>query len=56
VNFVVLVGNPKPQSTTLEIARLAAEAVSRHAGPRAWPSSNRTPFGRTTCSTHERSR
>jgi FMN reductase len=32
VNFVVLVGNPKPQSTTLEIARLAAEAVSRHAG------------------------
>jgi FMN reductase len=32
VTFVVLVGNPKPQSTTLQIARLAAEAVSRRAG------------------------
>jgi FMN reductase len=32
MTFTVLVGNPKPQSTTLRIARLAAEAVSGRAG------------------------
>jgi FMN reductase len=32
LSFVVLVANPKPQSRTLHIARLAAEAVSRAAG------------------------
>ncbi len=32
MTFVVLVGNPKPQSRTLQIARLAAAAVSRAAG------------------------
>ncbi len=31
LSFVVLVANPKPQSRTLSIARLAAEAVSRAA-------------------------
>jgi FMN reductase len=31
LSFVVLVANPKPQSRTLHIARLAAEAVSRAA-------------------------
>lgn len=32
MRFVVLAGNPKPQSRTLDTARLAAEAVSRHLG------------------------
>ena len=32
MSFVVLVANPKPQSRTLHIARLAADAVSRAAG------------------------
>jgi FMN reductase len=31
LSFVVLVANPKPQSRTLQIARLAADAVSRAA-------------------------
>lgn len=31
MSFVVLVGNPRPQSKTLRIARLAAEAVSQAA-------------------------
>ncbi len=31
LSFVVLVANPRPQSRTLQIARLAAEAVSRTA-------------------------
>ena len=32
MTFVVLAANPKPQSRTLSIARLAADAVSRAAG------------------------
>ena len=31
MSFVVLVANPRPQSRTLQIARLAADAVSRAA-------------------------
>jgi FMN reductase len=32
LSFVILAGNPNPQSRTLQIARLAAEAVSQAAG------------------------
>ncbi|HEX9357604.1 MAG TPA: hypothetical protein VF933_27785 [Streptosporangiaceae bacterium] len=35
MTFVVLVANPRAQSRTLQIARLAADAVSRdHRNPR----------------------
>jgi FMN reductase len=32
LSFVILAGNPRPQSRTLQVARLAADAVSRATG------------------------